>query len=283
MSQTFTPTAKFSINERDWQAEIGGVVGPFLKDIGCQGGSNMSQLKKLPKFGTCGVLSEGENNLVQPSPAATAPVASTEQSDLPAFIPTRKVREQPGGGSSQIASLLGGDRQSDAMNWVPPPIAQQSSINPVEAPSAPTAEQTPAPAPEEEELPRVMMPNGSASYPLEKSENPLAVIPVWPISYPVAGIVFATPKYQSSLGKGQESLPARPANFGGASNLLQQDREAVLGSGIEGDFLLLVRLIGFRMERWLNQKLQFFDPADETRFPRSIRIFFDKQPCKTPS
>ncbi|KAH9448796.1 hypothetical protein Pst134EA_028093 [Puccinia striiformis f. sp. tritici] len=47
-----------------------------------------------------------------------------------------------GGGSSQIASLLGGDRQSDAMKyWVPSPIAQQSSINPVEAPSEPTSQQ----------------------------------------------------------------------------------------------------------------------------------------------
>ncbi|KAI9615707.1 hypothetical protein KEM48_005480 [Puccinia striiformis f. sp. tritici PST-130] len=100
MSQTFTPTAKFSSNERDWQAEIGG-------------------------------------------------------------------------GSSQIASLLGGDRQSDAMNWVPPPIAQQSSINPVEAPSAPTAEQTPAPAPEEEELPRVMMPDGSRFIPSRKVREPV--------------------------------------------------------------------------------------------------------------
>ncbi|POW11541.1 hypothetical protein PSHT_08423 [Puccinia striiformis] len=46
------------------------------------------------------------------------------------------------GGSSQIASLLGGDRQSDAMKyWVPSPIAQQSSINPVEAPSEPTSQQ----------------------------------------------------------------------------------------------------------------------------------------------
>ncbi|KAH9448781.1 hypothetical protein Pst134EA_028078 [Puccinia striiformis f. sp. tritici] len=108
MSQTFTPTAKFSINERDWQAEIGmlpwttsivftiELLVRFLKTLDVKVDLNMSQLKKLPKFGTCGVLSEGENNLVQPSPAATAPVASTEQSDLPAFIPTRKVREQPG-------------------------------------------------------------------------------------------------------------------------------------------------------------------------------------------
>ena len=185
MSQTFTPTAKFSSNERNWQAEIGMLpwttsivftkesLVRFLKTLDVEVDPNMSQLKKLPKFGTCGVLSEGENNLVQPSPAATAPVASTEQSDLPAFIPTRKVREQPGGGSSQIASLLGGDRQSDAMNWVPPPIAQQSSINPVEAPSAPTAEQTPAPAPEEEELPRVMMPDGSRFIPSRKVREPV--------------------------------------------------------------------------------------------------------------
>ncbi|POV94051.1 hypothetical protein PSTT_17044 [Puccinia striiformis] len=53
-----------------------------------------------------------------------------------------RYRYPVGGGSSQIASLLGGDRQSDAMKyWVPSPIAQQSSINPVEAPSEPTSQQ----------------------------------------------------------------------------------------------------------------------------------------------
>ncbi|KAI9607802.1 hypothetical protein H4Q26_005247 [Puccinia striiformis f. sp. tritici PST-130] len=158
MSQTFTPTPSSRSTSAIGKPRLVGL------EVSTQ---------EAAKFGTCGVLSEGENNLVQPSPAATAPVASTEQSDLPAFIPTRKVREQPGGGSSQIASLLGGDRQSDAMNWVPPPIAQQSSINPVEAPSAPTAEQTPAPAPEEEELPRVMMPNGSCFIPSRKVREPV--------------------------------------------------------------------------------------------------------------
>ncbi|WAQ91806.1 hypothetical protein PtA15_15A198 [Puccinia triticina] len=125
----------------------------------------------MPKFATCGVLSEGENNLVQPS-APTPSVAPAEQSDVPAFIPTRKVREQPGGGSSQIASLLGGDRQSDAMNWVPPPIAQQASASSEPAPTPAQQQQAPVAAPEDDG-PYVMMPDGSRFVPSRKVREPV--------------------------------------------------------------------------------------------------------------
>ncbi|KNZ57957.1 hypothetical protein VP01_2031g4 [Puccinia sorghi] len=215
MSQTFTPTAKFSTNERDWQAELGtsalnkhpsmlpwttSIVFTkeslvrFLKTLDLEVDPNMSQvkkkinkqigpptlfcpeLKKLPKFATCGVLSEGENNLVQPAASGSSAAASVPQetqSDLPAFIPTRKVREQPGGGSSQIASLLGGDRQSDAMNWVPPPIVQPTSTDTAQPQRAPASQGQPAPAVEEEEPPRVMMPDGSRFVPSRKVREPV--------------------------------------------------------------------------------------------------------------
>ncbi|PLW07236.1 hypothetical protein PCANC_17157 [Puccinia coronata f. sp. avenae] len=187
MSQTFTPAAKFSTNERDWQAEIGMLpwttsivfskesLVRFLKTLDLEVDPNMSQLKKLPKFATCGVLSEGESNLVQP-PALAAPApsdAQAAQSDLPAFIPTRKVREQPGGGSAQIASLLGGDRQSDAMNWVPPPIAQQATSHAAAAPSAPGLPEQVVPTAEEDDAPRVMMPDGSRFIPSRKVREPV--------------------------------------------------------------------------------------------------------------
>jgi len=186
MSQTFTPTAKFSTNERDWQAEIGMLpwttsivftkesLVRFLKTLDLEVDPNMSQLKKLPKFATCGVLSEGENNLAQPAAPGSSAAASASketQSDLPAFIPTRKVREQPGGGSAQIASLLGGDRQSDAMNWVPPPIVQ--STDAAQPPRAPASQEQLVPAVEEEDAPRVMMPDGSRFVPSRKVREPV--------------------------------------------------------------------------------------------------------------
>ncbi|KAI9607777.1 hypothetical protein H4Q26_005222 [Puccinia striiformis f. sp. tritici PST-130] len=135
MSQTFTPTAKFSSNERDWQAEIA---------------------QEAAKIWYLCVLSEGENNLVQPSPAATAPShPRNNQTFQHSFRPEK----------------CENNLRCDELGT--PPIAQQSSINPVEAPSAPTAEQTPAPAPEEEELPRVMMPDGSRFIPSRKVREPV--------------------------------------------------------------------------------------------------------------
>ncbi|EFP79144.1 uncharacterized protein PGTG_05465 [Puccinia graminis f. sp. tritici CRL 75-36-700-3] len=186
MSQTFTPSTKFSTNERDWQAEIGMLpwttsivftkesLVRFLKTMDLEVDPNMSQLKKLPKFATCGVLSEGENNLQAQPPASTVSDApSTDQADLPAFIPTRKVREQPGGGSSQIASLLGGNRENDAMNWVPPPISQHDPTTPVSSTHNDHHHQQ-EPVPQvEDDMPRVMMPDGSRFVPSRKVREPV--------------------------------------------------------------------------------------------------------------
>ncbi|CAH7684453.1 hypothetical protein BY996DRAFT_8214507 [Phakopsora pachyrhizi] len=137
--QKFTPVSSFSSNERDWQAEIGMLpwntsivftkesLVRFLKQVEVEVDTNMTQLKKLPKYASFGTLSDGEATVsTVPSQSNTTSVAPSNvhlDSTNTAFIPTRKVREQPGGGSSQIASLLAGDR-GDKDDWVPPPISR---------------------------------------------------------------------------------------------------------------------------------------------------------------
>lgn len=184
MSQTFTPTAKFSTNERDWQAEIGMLpwttsivftketLVRFLKQLDVEVDPNMSQLKKLPKFATFGNLSAASSDAPPPSSEQQAPSTSdapSQQSDTPAFIPTRKVREQPGGGSSQIAALLGGNREQEAADWVPPPIPQHGSPSAAAYSPAQQSHQ----ATEESDGPAVLMPDGSRFIPSRKVREPV--------------------------------------------------------------------------------------------------------------
>ncbi|KAG0147943.1 hypothetical protein CROQUDRAFT_721995 [Cronartium quercuum f. sp. fusiforme G11] len=140
--KTFVPALALSTNERDWQAEIGLLpwttsivftkesLVRFLKQLEVEVDTNLTQLKKLPKFAHFGNFPDHPSAPTSAITPSSQPVSVSDgNSDSPVFIPTRKVREQPGGGSAQIASLFG-DPSADA--WQPPPIPTAATAAVVE-------------------------------------------------------------------------------------------------------------------------------------------------------
>lgn len=93
----------------------------FLKQLEVEVDTNLTQLKKLPKHASFGTFPDQAPSTTT-SQQPPAEIRTEPQSDLPAFIPTRKVREQPGGGSAQIASLFGASSSDVSEAWQPTPI-----------------------------------------------------------------------------------------------------------------------------------------------------------------
>lgn len=150
----------------------------FLKTLDVEVDPNVSQLKKLPKFARCGTLSAVHQSaptqagVPSSSSGSKLDQESSQPASTPAFIPTRKVREQPGGGSAQITSLLGGDRAADAMNWVPPPIPQQPGA-PANSVPADHSNGENLQASHESKSNPVMMPDGTPFVPSRKVREPV--------------------------------------------------------------------------------------------------------------
>ncbi|KAH9808708.1 hypothetical protein DFH28DRAFT_907905 [Melampsora americana] len=197
--KTFVPSPAFSTNERDWQAEIGLLpwstsivftkesLVRFLKQLEVEVDTNLTQLKKLPKHATFGTFpDQAPSNTSTTSAQQTVAETRTDpQSDVPVFIPTRKVREQPGGGSAQIASLFGASSTDVSEAWQPtpiatPPVSTQATVN--QADDAPVSTSNTSTelnitnSIQQDSItdrPRVVNPDGSAFVPTRKVREPV--------------------------------------------------------------------------------------------------------------
>ncbi|EGG11107.1 uncharacterized protein MELLADRAFT_70925 [Melampsora larici-populina 98AG31] len=194
--KTFVPSPDFSSNERDWQAEIGLLpwstsivftkesLVRFLKQLEVEVDTNLTQLKKLPKHASFGTFPDEAPSTTSSQQPPTE-TRTEPQSDLPAFIPTRKVREQPGGGSAQIASLFGASSTDVSEAWQPTPIPKAPILTRIDSNKA---DDLPPPASTTSselnitnsikqdsitDRPRVVNPDGSAFVPTRKVREPV--------------------------------------------------------------------------------------------------------------
>ncbi|MBW0523354.1 hypothetical protein O181_063069 [Austropuccinia psidii MF-1] len=181
MSQTFTPRAPFSTNERHWKEEVGLLpwstsivftkesLVMFLKQLDIDVDMNMGKLKNLPKYATVGTLSDGTTPAepIKPSSSfVTQPIPEAQvKPATPDFVPTRRVREQPGGGSAQIAALLVGE------TWDDSPVSRKLTPAPV-TPAHSNHTDSPIPPSEIQQAPVVLMPDGSRFIPTRKVREP---------------------------------------------------------------------------------------------------------------
>ncbi|CAO1626016.1 unnamed protein product [Sympodiomycopsis kandeliae] len=92
----------------------------FLKLHGIQVDTNYSELKRLPKYATFGKFDKGsgatepaaeDTTRTNVEPAQHKPAVASATSD---FKPTRRVREDIGGGSAQITALFGAEESTSS-------------------------------------------------------------------------------------------------------------------------------------------------------------------------
>ncbi|KAJ7109126.1 hypothetical protein C8R44DRAFT_801717 [Mycena epipterygia] len=129
---TFTPTSPVSSSERDWAANLGMLdwdttsivftkrsLLDFLKYTGTTVDTNFANIQKLPRYVKFGKIGD----TVAETPAAgnlqsesAGPSQSAASAD---FKPTRRVREPPGGRTSNI---FGDEDVLDALSLAPPKV-----------------------------------------------------------------------------------------------------------------------------------------------------------------
>ncbi|KZP24830.1 hypothetical protein FIBSPDRAFT_856624 [Athelia psychrophila] len=92
----------------------------FLKSTGTTVDPNFTNLSKLPRYATFGTLAAGALSDTQDPVAAEASGAQTHDT----FIPTRRVRDPPGGKHHDI---FANDQEDDALSTAPPKLTEEEA------------------------------------------------------------------------------------------------------------------------------------------------------------
>jgi hypothetical protein len=142
MSATFTPSDAIDMSrEKEWSASLGMLdwdttnivftkrsLIEFLKYTGLSVDTNFSNISKLPKYAKFGKMST--SMIASESTASiTSSESTSSTADTEAFKPSRRVRQTPGGGHTDIFS----SNEDDALARAPP--KETDGIEPATSPS----------------------------------------------------------------------------------------------------------------------------------------------------
>ncbi|CCA73606.1 hypothetical protein PIIN_07559 [Serendipita indica DSM 11827] len=137
---TFTPVNTFEGSEKDWPMKLGMLdwddtrivftkreLINFLKYTGTSVDPNFNNISKLPRYAAFGKLDGSADATNDGRGGASAASGTGAGSD---FVPTRRVREAPGG-KSNISFV---DESEDALAAAPPPKVATRTEDPVGLP-----------------------------------------------------------------------------------------------------------------------------------------------------
>ncbi|KAJ3770995.1 hypothetical protein FB446DRAFT_742094 [Lentinula raphanica] len=129
MSATYTPSDVIDMSkEKEWAAALGMLdwdttsivftkrsLIEFLKYTGTTVDTNFGNIQKLPRWAKFGKISSSEMGTSESTTSLTPSTSSTSTSE--AFKPSRRVRQAPGGGHTDI---FGENDEDDALSQAPP-------------------------------------------------------------------------------------------------------------------------------------------------------------------
>ncbi|KAJ3723496.1 hypothetical protein DFJ43DRAFT_1092061 [Lentinula guzmanii] len=135
MSATYTPSDVIDMSkEKEWAAALGMLdwdstsivftkrsLIEFLKYTGTTVDTNFGNIQKLPRWAKFGKISSE----MSPSDSNMSVTASTSSTTSEEFKPSRRVRQAPGGGHTDI---FGGDDEDDALSQAPPKETEGTEI-----------------------------------------------------------------------------------------------------------------------------------------------------------
>ncbi|KAE9406480.1 hypothetical protein BT96DRAFT_915424 [Gymnopus androsaceus JB14] len=137
MAATFTPSNVIDASkEREWAAGLGMLdwdntsivftkrsLIEFLKYTGTTVDTNFGNIQKLPRYAKFGKLSATSEREPESTPSVAPSTSSTSVTND--FIPSRRVRQVPGGAHTD---LFGGNEQ-DALSQAPPQETEEATAS----------------------------------------------------------------------------------------------------------------------------------------------------------